>query len=244
MRMMGRWREPWRQLTTHLQDGRGDEGAAQGHQLEIDEAYLADFIFGMHEFASLTADDVAAVMDLPRGSRILDVGGGAGTYSIALAKRDADAKAMIADLPSVQALATQTAAAAGLGDRLMVTDVDYTVDPFPRGYDVILLSNILHQETRTTAASILKRAREAVDPGGLVVIHTHLLDDDRAGPLFPVLQGLSARLLWRGGGGVTLAEIIDLVTESGMVTLDTRAVASSRTSIVIAAENAPEGDQR
>jgi hypothetical protein len=50
------------------------------------------------------------------------------------------------------------------------------------GYDVVLMSNILHGDGPRQHLR-LRRAAAALDPGGLLIVQDFILDEDRNGPL-------------------------------------------------------------
>ena len=122
---------------------------------------MRDFILGMHQFAARSGPQFAeALKDLPV-RRLIDVGGGAGTYSIALCAARPEARAEILDLAPVVDITRETARAAGLADRVTARVADYRHDEFGADADALLFSNVLHQESAEVCRSMLARARGA-----------------------------------------------------------------------------------
>jgi SAM-dependent methyltransferase len=54
---------------------------------------------------------------------------------------------------------------------------------WPVGYDVILLSNVLHDWDDSVAEALLAKASRALPPGGLLLVHDAFLDARKTGPL-------------------------------------------------------------
>jgi cyclopropane fatty-acyl-phospholipid synthase-like methyltransferase len=67
-----------------------------------------------------------------------------------------------------------TFAAAGLADRVSVQPGDYFTDDIGQGYDVILLFLINHDHTEEENRQLLAKVAQALNPGGMVVIHEFL----------------------------------------------------------------------
>ncbi len=53
--------------------------------------------------------------------------------------------------------------------------------PWPRGYDALFFSNIWHDWNFQTCRWLATRSFEALPPGGRIMLHEMLLDDDGAG---------------------------------------------------------------
>ena len=80
----------------------------------------------------------------PTARRLLDVGGGHGSYSIGFCRRYPQLSATIFDLPGALKLGQETIAAERISDRIWVQEGDFWVDDLGDSYDVALLFNIIH----------------------------------------------------------------------------------------------------
>lgn len=214
-KVMARWYEPWGDITRALRDGGSVEDRAL--RLSEDPEYVADFILGMHQYNARSADALAASVDRRGARTLIDVGGGAGTYSIAFARAWEGLRCEVVDLEGVLPLARETVATAGLSDRIAVRAGDYYADPFGAGdADIVLLSNVLHQESPEACVDILRRAGAALAPRGRVLVHGHFLAETRTTPPFTTLHNLSALVLWDGGRSYTAAEMTALMEDAGL----------------------------
>ena len=95
----------------------------------------------------------------------------------------------------------------GIQDRVKVKEGDWNKDEFGTGYDCLLMSNILHGRG-SQAEKLLNMAKRALAPGGLLIIHDFLMDNDRCGPLPATLFNL-----WLGA--YTVSEIIEIIRSVG-----------------------------
>lgn len=112
-----------------------------------------------------------SAVDLAGSKNLLDIGGASGAYTVALCRAYPQLRAIILDLPSTEPLAHEEIEVAGLVGRVSFRAHDYRAGEFPKPCDVILLSNILRGETPDMVADILRRAYDALETGGLVIIH-------------------------------------------------------------------------
>lgn len=123
---------------------------------------------------SYAAHDYAPLVDrlpVPERGVVLDAGGGTGVLAAMIAARWPDASVTLLDLPEVVAAADPRVAAIG-GDLFA---------PWPATADLVVLARVLHDWDDDDALRILRRAREAICPGGQIVILELVLADEGAG---------------------------------------------------------------
>jgi len=168
----------------------------------------------MHAHSHAAAIGLAREGDFTGFMRVLDVGGGSGCFSIALATRHAGMHCTVMDLSTVCEVAREYIADAGLSARVETHAADMFVDPWPRGFDTIFFSNVLHDWSFETCRWLLHRAHDALPPGGRVCIHEMLLDDDGGGPVAAASFSLALFLTTRGQQ-FTAPELASLLEETG-----------------------------
>lgn len=104
--------------------------------------------------------------------KVLDIGGNTGKWAIASTSYSPDVHVTIMDLPGQLDMAKKKIEDLGLNERvsfLAANILDETVS-FPKGFDVIWMSQFLDCFSEAQIVSILKRCYEALDDNGLVVI--------------------------------------------------------------------------
>lgn len=174
-----------------------------------------DFLMGMFNVARLQADRIAGALDLTGRRKLLDLGGGPGTYAIYFCMKNPELGAVIFDLPSSEPFARKTIAAHNLSERISFKGGNYLTDTLPDGCDVAWLSQVLHGETPANAATLVKCAAESLVPGGLLCIQEFMLDDDKKGPERAALFGLNMLIATDGGQVYTAQEIRRLMEQAG-----------------------------
>ena len=103
---------------------------------------------------------------------ILDIGGNTGKWAIASTGYSSNIHITIMDLPGQLNVAKATIDTLGLNERvsfLPVNILDET-EKFPKGFDVIWMSQFLDCFSETEIVSILKRCYDALDENGQVII--------------------------------------------------------------------------
>jgi hypothetical protein len=164
------------------------------------------FILGMADTARESADLLLKTVDFTPYHRLLDLGGGPGSYSIAFVQAGEDRRATIADLPQTLCITREVIENAGASSHIDLAEVDLTKDPLPRGHDVMLLSNVVHCFSAQVNQEIVHRCFEALDPGGLIVIKDFLLDTGRTGPAWSLLFAIHMLVHTPEGDTFTIEE--------------------------------------
>lgn len=186
------------------------------------------WIWAMHGIAANGVGQwLARQLDLSHRSRLLDVGGGPGTYSIALCQRFPNLQAVIWDLPPTLAIAKQVIERFGMKDRITTKEGDWNRDQLDKGYDCLLMSNILHGYG-SEAEMKLTKVTHALVPGGLLIVHDFLLNNDKSGPLPAALFNLMV-------GTYTVNELLTVIRGAGFTEVSLVAYNTQRGSGIITA---------
>ena len=143
---------------------------------------MRDFIWGMHANAREVAPDVAALLDLTKARRLLDLGGGPGTYAISFVQANADLRATVFDLPGPLEITRENIARHNLSSRIDTKAGNFLKDAIGQGYDFIWISHILHSHDEDQCRLIIGKAVKALAPNGRLAIQDFYLNDDGTTP--------------------------------------------------------------
>lgn len=132
-----------------------------------DTGAVAPYSALMAASQAFVADDILAAYRFARHRRLLDVGGGDGTFAAAALRRWPTLSATVFDLPPVAALA---AARLATEPRARIVAGDVFAGGLPSGADVASLVRVLHDHDDGAAAQILRAVHAALAPGGTVVV--------------------------------------------------------------------------
>ena len=203
--------ESWSHLDRSVKTG----GPLRDASAFADAEWRESFLLGMFNLANQLAPKLVPQIDLGNRRRLLDLGGGPGTWALHFCRQHPQLQAVVFDLPTTRPFAEATIQRFELTARVSFAAGDFLVDPLPRDCDIAWLSHILHGEGPEDAARIVALAAAALPPGGLLLIHEFILEDDGAGPVFPALFSLNMLLGTEGGQSYTNRELSDMLRQAG-----------------------------
>jgi 2-polyprenyl-3-methyl-5-hydroxy-6-metoxy-1,4-benzoquinol methylase len=206
--------ETWGALTPCVRRG-GPSGPRPVNERGQD--WLQAFIAAMHWRASHHAPQVVGLLDISGVSRMLDVGGGSGAYAMAFARAKDNLSTVVFDLPNVISLTEKYIRQEGLSDRVQTMAGDYRVDELGSGFDLVLLSAILHSNSPAENCDLLRKAAQALNANGQMVVQDFIIEEDRTGPPFAALFALNMLVGTESGDTYTEAEIRRWMEGAGMV---------------------------
>jgi len=181
--------------------------------LTVEDAVRSNESFHCHSFPA--ALGVARNMDFSSVHRVLDVAGGPGSFSIALALRHPNLRCTIADLPTVVPDTANYIHRYHVEDRVDTHAFNMFEDTWPSGYDAVFFSNIFHDWDPDRRTELATRSFSALPSNGRIFIHEMLLSDAADGPLPAAL--FSIMMLNTRGKQFSFLELRDLLTFAGFV---------------------------
>lgn len=185
---------------------------SHGNEADVRESFL----MGMFNLASQLAPLVARSVDLAGRKKLLDLGGGPGTYAIHFCLQNPTLAATVFDLPTTRTFAENTIARFGLGDRIDFRAGDFDTDVIPDGFDVAWLSHVLHAEGPEGCLNMLRKGVAALQPDGIMLVQEFILNDAKDGPLFPALFSLNMLIGTSQGRAYSQAEIAAMMSAAGL----------------------------
>ena len=147
-----------------------------------DPQHAETFSRSQHAGSMGPAVMLARTVNLEGRQRMLDVAGGTGAFSIALCRRNPGLTSTILDFPNVVAISRTYIAEAGMADRIATIGGNALAVTWPQAQDVVVMSYLLSAVTDDAIDALFARAFSALAPGGLLIVHDFILDDDHMGP--------------------------------------------------------------
>jgi SAM-dependent methyltransferase len=206
--------ESWSGLTETVRSGRNSK---QSVISERDTESLRAFIGAMHVVGRSLAAEIARSYEADRFSRLLDIGGGSGTYTVALLRKNSKMRAVLFDLKRVIPMARERLKAEGLLKRTTLVAGDFYRDELPSGCDLALLSAIIHQNSPAENLALFEKIYRALEPGGAVLIRDHIMDASRTAPPAGALFALNMLVNTDGGDTYTFSEVKKGLERAGFV---------------------------
>ncbi len=173
------------------------------------------FLSALDPIAQWPANAIANSFDFSSFNRLIDVGAGTGVYSTAIVKKHLNIEVIAFDLPYPCQVGEEIAREKGLSDRIKYYRGDYFKDDFPKGFDVALLSNIMHGYGPAKCNFILKKVYDSLPSGGAIIISDLILDEDGCGPEIAVFMSFYFLLITEAGRNYTLTEYEGMLKKAG-----------------------------
>ena len=185
----------WGDLSEGLRTGRPQNeikhtGASMFEELYSTPERLEQFMNAMSGISAGNFAAFAEKFDFSRYHTACDIGGATGQLSMFIAERHPHMRCQTLDLPPVTAIAGRKIAAAGLSDRVSARPLDFFADAFP-GADVITMGMILHDWNLEKKKLLIRKAFDALNPGGAFVVVENLIDDARRANAFGLMMSLN-----------------------------------------------------
>ncbi len=205
-----------RRLMASMRSGAGDGSIVSVWESPIPPPErLRGFTEAMHAHSySLAMRAVPARFGLQQSTQLLDVAGGSGSYSIAAVCSHPSLRAVLMDLPPVCDVARDNFARYHVAERTAVLPLDMFSDDWPKGFDAVLFSDILHDWQDERCAFLCAAALHSLLPGGRVLVHEMPLGDAKDGPLTAAAYS-AAMISATAGRQRTAPELLKLLLDAG-----------------------------
>lgn len=185
----------WADLTPALKTGKPQNevkisGRSMFDSLYADPARLEQFMDAMSGVSMANFEAFARSFDFSRYRTLVDIGGATGQLSCFVAGHQPHMRCASYDLPVVQPIAERRIREAGLRGRVTAGSIDFFEDDFPRA-DVITMGMILHDWNLDAKKMLIRKAYQALPPGGAFVAIENIIDDERRQNIFGLLMSLN-----------------------------------------------------
>lgn len=175
---------------------------------------LEQFMNAMSGISAGNFRAFARDFDFSRYKSLCDVGGATGQLSCLVAAAQPHVHCISFDLPKVVPIAQRKIEQAGLSDRVAAVGGDFFADPLPRA-DVITMGMILHDWNLEKKTILIRKAYDALPPGGAFVVIEALIDDARRTNAFGLLMSLNMLIEFGDAFDYSAADFFRWCREAG-----------------------------
>lgn len=169
-----------------------------------------------------------------KGLRVLDIACGLGVYGFSVLQRDCTATVTDFDLESVLPVAEEVAREMGVSERVTFQPGNIESPDFQENaFDLAIISHILQGYGPASIQAILGRIYRALAPGGRLVIHEFVPDEQRAEKSLPLLFAVYMLVVTPEGGTYTFSEFTQWLTDAGFKEITVHDL-PTQTSLIIA----------
>ena len=216
----------WDHLDDAVREGTNRWTQAFGSRSALFDFYFRDevstrsFLAGMHGFGQLACPRIVTAFDLSRFTHMVDLGGATGHLAIAACRAYPALRATVLDLPAVEPFAREYISQSGLNGRVEFIKGDFFADELPKA-DLYALGRILHDWNDLKIDALLRKIFLALPDKGVLLVTETLVDDDRTGPTYTLMQDLNM-LVCTDGRERTETEYSALLQTAGFSAVEFR----------------------
>ena len=193
------------------------------------------FARAMAPMMAMPSQAMATLVDekADRNLKILDIAAGHGLFGIAFAKNNPRAEIVALDWAPVLEVAKENARNAGVSERYRTIEGSAFDVEFGSGYDLVLLTNILHAFDTATCETLLRKVHMALVDDGRAVTLEFVPNEDRISP--PEAAEFSMMMLGGtpSGDAYTFSELERMFINAGFARSEIHPLPPSIEQVVI-----------
>nr|VFJ68453.1 MAG: O-methyltransferase [Candidatus Kentron sp. FW] len=140
--------------------------------------YWTDYMMGQHNRAMIgQGKNLVENVDLGGREKLLDLGAGTGSYSIAFCQANPQLKAVLIDREEPLEIARRLVDENRLSDRITLIEGDMNTVCLAHDYDAVLISGVVLIAEEVVSRRVFHRAYDALRPGGLIIVQDYMRID-------------------------------------------------------------------
>ena len=208
----------WFDLTTKLSDPTPPAELGMYDDMTVERArryHAATYSIGMG-----AGRRFARHVDMSARTRLLDLGGGSGAYSINAVKSFEGLEAIVFDLPPVAVVTQEYIEKNDVADRVVAHGGDFINDPLPTGCDIAVMASNLPIYNAANIQKVVQKTFDVLAPGGEMHLVGETLNPDGVGPLDAAMWGMAEALYGSGGRSHSVTECINYFQTAGFVDVE------------------------
>ena len=180
-------------------------------------------IFSKGVEAGTTGDAraLASKYDFAQHRRLLDLGGGTGSFLLAVLRKFPHLKTTLFELPSAAAVARERLKGESQDGNIEIVAGDLFVDPIPEGFDSVIVSHVVHCLPADSNVRLLQRLRQHVEPKARVLLIDFWTDPTHTQPRFTALMA-GQFLIDNGGDVFSVEDATDWLHSTGWRVLENK----------------------
>jgi SAM-dependent methyltransferase len=206
-------------------------GQAQS-TLHLPEEAQQIFSEGVEAIQAAPAQALPSTYDFSRHQRILDLGGGTGSWLTAILRQHSGLEGTLFELPTAAAVARQHLASDPDTQQVKVVGGDFFKDPIPEDHDVVLIANVVHLISPERTLELLRRTRQQVPEGARLLLVDFWTDATHTQPAFAALMAGEFLVITGEGDVYSEEEAHRWLEETGWRALESKPLAGPISVIV------------
>lgn len=195
------------------------------------------FTLAMQDIARLSIDEIIRAIPAPSGkSKLLDVGGSHGLYSIYQCKKNPLLKAEILDLEPVRPYLEENVARYKMSNQVSLRVGDFMETEWGKDYDLVFAFNIIHGMNEEDNQKFFTKAFHALKKGGSFIIFDQVKGLNGKSQLSKAVPAYLGLNLYIQTGGRTYAEqeLVSMLKKASFKKVKLKKLRTPGTALLIA----------
>jgi SAM-dependent methyltransferase len=227
----GSFEQAWGQLVTGLRTGEVEVQRRGGFlRKSHQDARSRRFIAVMDRLVTRIGEELLAQVDWDGVTDFIDLGGARGQLAAVVKQAQPHVRASSYDVPDAEAFFDEHMADLGLTGEVGFVGGDLLADPIPAA-DVFVYGQVLHGWDDPEREVLVKRAYEALRPGGVLMVYDRMIDDDRLDER-RLLYSLYMRLVSPAGSEYRSADCQEWLCKAGFRDVTAKQLLNTHTVVI------------
>jgi SAM-dependent methyltransferase len=220
----------WDGLSETLRTGKPQAASDDFASMLDDPQQLRRYAGMMDGINQPLVPRLIAAVDWAKFRSVVDVGGCRGSLVGQVVTEHPHLCGKVFDLPPMERAFDERMAELGTTGKVRFHAGDFFRDPLPLA-DVVILGHVLHNWQRAQREQLMRKAFRAVNPGGLLVVHDRMLDDDRP-RMDNLVASLIMALVTEEGAEYPISELVELAEAVGFTSVSHQALDDNETLVL------------
>ena len=218
----------WGKLTDALRTGRA-QMVKRDYSNAINDPHFVQFVHAMDALTNILGPELVKAVDWSSCSSVLDVGGCRGNIAGQIVKAHPGLVGHVFDLPQLEPFFADHIAGMGLTDAVRFHGGDFFHDSLPKA-EMVIMGHVLHDWSREQRAFLFRKALDAVNPGGALLVYDRMLEHKHH--VENLLVSLNMLLVTEGGAEYPVSEIHEYANAAGVSSVTDQPLGSHETLVV------------
>jgi len=220
----------WAKLEESVRAGRGVVGRFQFDDTEEEEIFSK----GVATLTSGSSRSLPTVYDFTLHRRVLDLGGGTGSFLLALLESYPSLECTLFELPPVIQVARRQLANNPLARRISLVEGDMFRSPIPEGHDACIIANVLHTLSPDHILELLTNLRKYMTPGARLLLVDLFTDLGHTDPPIAALMAGEFLLMASEGDAYSEEETCGWLLQTGWKSIGRKPLGGPNSSLIVA----------
>jgi cyclopropane fatty-acyl-phospholipid synthase-like methyltransferase len=194
------------------------------------------FSKGVEVLTAASARVLPEAYDFGRHRRVLDLGGGTGSYLLPLLQQYPSLNATLFELPRVAEVAERVLKGHPLASRIQIVAGDMLGSPIPPGHDAIIIADVIHTLSAEHNLEMFASLRKSVDPGARVLLVDLFTNPSHTEPVAAAILAAEFMIMTGEGDVYSQQEAEQWLRETGWTPMGFKLLSGPRS--LLAAEAA------